>query len=173
MGAPGAPVVAGEMPANGAWVLGADGSVALYRKRHLHDSEEQFASAGTDDAQVQLVAGEPTALAVCADITHSEHAQAARGAGAALYAAGVLISEKAYAAESAMLEGYARDHDMAVLAANYSGTSGGYVSAGRSAFWAPGGRCVVAAPGDAPCIVWAQRSDSGWAGGVLSLSVPA
>ena len=72
-----------------------------------------------------------------------------------------------------MLEGYARDHDMAVLAANYSGTSGGYVSAGRSAFWAPGGRCVVAAPDGAPCIVWAARSDSGWAGGVLSLPVPA
>ena len=67
----------------------------------------------------------------------------------------------------------AGDHDMAVLAANYSGTSGGYVSAGRSAFWAPGGRCVVAAPDDAPGIVWAARSDSGWAGGVLSLSVPA
>jgi hypothetical protein len=47
------------------------------------------------------------------------------------------------------------------------------VSAGRSAFWAPGGRCVVAAPDDAPCIVWAARSDSGWAGGVLSVSVPA
>ena len=173
VGAPAVPEGEGALPAIGAWLLGPDGSVALYRKRHLHSSEETFASAGTQDAQVQLIAGEPTALAVCADITHPEHAQAARGAGAALYAAGVLISEKAYAVESTMLQGYARDHDMAVLAANYSGTSGGYVSAGRSAFWAPGGRCVAAAPDDAPCIVWAARSDSGWAGGVLSLPVPA
>lgn len=169
VGAPAAPVVAGALPAIGAWVLGADGSVALYRKRHLHPSEERFASAGTDDAQVLLLAGEPTALAVCADITHPEHAMAASNAGAALYAAGVLISEKAFGAESALLQGYARDHDMAVLVANYSGPSGGYVSAGRSAFWAPGGHCVAAAPGDSPSLVWAARGDSGWTGGVVEL----
>ncbi|MBT9513413.1 MAG: carbon-nitrogen hydrolase family protein [Acidovorax sp.] len=172
VGAPAAPVVQGTLPAIGAWVLGADGSMALYRKRHLHTSEEQFASAGTDDAQVHLLAGEPTGLAVCADITHPAHAQAARSAGAALYAAGVLISEKAYQAESALLQGYARDHDMAVLLANYSGPSGGYASAGRSAFWAPGGHCVVAALADAPCLVWAERGDSGWAGGVVGLNLP-
>ena len=88
------------------------------------------------------------------------HAQAAHDAGAALYAAGALISQKGYGPESAMLQGYARNHDMAVLLANYSGETGGYVSAGKSAFWAPGGRCVVAAQGDAPCMVWAARGDS-------------
>ena len=81
----------------------------------------------------------------------------------------MLISEKAYGAESALLQGYARDHDMAVLVANYSGPSGGYVSAGRSAFWAPGGHCVAAAPDDSPSLVWAARGDSGWTGGVVEL----
>ena len=170
VGGPAAPVVEGAAPAIGAWVLGPDGSVALYRKRHLHDSEAQFASAGTEDAQVQLLAGEPTGMAVCADITHPEHAQAAHDAGAALYAAGALISQKGYGPESAMLQGYARNHDMAVLLANYSGETGGYVSAGKSAFWAPGGRCVVAAQGDAPCMVWAARGDSGWTGAVVELA---
>nr|WP_296015549.1 carbon-nitrogen hydrolase family protein [uncultured Acidovorax sp.] len=170
VGGPAAPVVEGTAPAIGAWVLGPDGSVALYRKRHLHDSEAQFASAGTEDAQVQLLAGEPTGMAVCADITHPEHAQAAHDAGAALYAAGALISQKGYGPESAMLQGYARNHDMAVLLANYSGETGGYVSAGKSAFWAPGGRCVVAAQGDAPCMVWAARGDSGWTGAVVELA---
>lgn len=169
VGAPAAPAVEGALPAIGAWVLGADGSVALYRKRHLHLGEEQFASAGTEDAQVLLLSGEPTALAVCADITRPEHAQAASDEGASLYAAGVLISEKAYDAESALLQGYARDHGMAVLAANYSGPTGGYVSAGRSAFWAPGGDCVAVAPAAGPCLVWAARGDSGWTGGVVEL----
>lgn len=173
VGAPAAPAQEGGLPAIGAWLLRADGSVTLYRKRHLHGSEEQFASAGTEDAQVQLVVGEPIALAVCADITHPNHAQASRDAGAALYTAGVLMSEKAWATESALLQGYARDHDMAVLAANYSGTSGGYASAGRSAFWTPGGRCVVAAADDRPCMVWATRGDGGWTGGVVELSLPA
>ena len=143
--------------------------VALYRKRHLHTSEERFASAGTHDAQVHLLAGEPTGMAVCADITHPEHARAAHGAGAALYAAGALISHQGYGPESALLQGYARDHAMAVLLANYSGPSGGYVSAGRSAFWAPGGHCVAAAPDDSPSLVWAARGDSGWTGGVVEL----
>ena len=171
VGGPAASVQAGALPAIGAWVLAPDGSVALYRKRHLHTSEERFASAGTDDAQVHLLAGEPTGMAVCADITHPEHARAAHGAGAALYAAGALISHQGYGPESALLQGYARDHAMAVLLANYSGPSGGYVSAGRSAVWEPGGRCVVAAEGDAPCIVWAARGDSGWSGGVVAVDL--
>ncbi|RYF73174.1 MAG: carbon-nitrogen hydrolase family protein [Comamonadaceae bacterium] len=171
VGAPASPVVEGALPAIGAWVLTPDGSVGLYRKRHLHPGEETFASAGTDDAQVHLLAGEPTAIAVCADITHPEHAQAAQGAGAELYAAGALISAKGYGPESEMLHGYARDHGMAVLLANYSGSTGGYVSAGRSAVWEPGGQCVVAAPGDAPCLVWATRGDMGWSGGVVDLNL--
>lgn len=168
--APAALVVpGGALPAIGAWVLGPDGSVGLYRKRHLHASEAQFASAGTEDAAVQLLAGEPVGMAVCADLTHPEHAQAARDAGAALYVASALVSEKGYGPESALLQDYARTLDMAVLLANYSGQSGGYVSAGRSAFWAPGGHCVAAAPDDASCMVWAARGDSGWSGGVVAL----
>lgn len=169
VGAPAAPVEEGAHPAIGAWVLGPDGSVGLYRKRHLHATEAQFASAGTEDVQVQLLAGEPTALAVCADITHPEHAKAAHDAGAALYAVGALISRKGYGAESAMLQRYAQDHDMAVLLANYCADTGGYASAGKSAFWAPGGRCIVAAQGNAPCMVWAARDDSGWTGAVVEL----
>lgn len=176
VGGPADPVVEGELPAIGAWVLGADGTAALYRKRHLHASEESFASAGTDDAQVHLLAGEPMGMAVCADITHAEHASAAVKAGATLYAAGALISHKGYGPETEILQGYAREHGMGVLLANYSGPTGDYVSAGGSAFWEPGGRCVVAADGDEPCVVWAARGDSGWGGGVLAVDprlVPA
>ena len=85
--------------------------------------------------------------------------------------ASALVSDNGYAPESALLQGYARDLDMAVLLANYSGPSGGYASAGRSAFWAPGGQCVVAAPDDAPCLVWAARGDSGWTGSVAAVAV--
>lgn len=171
VGGPAVPVEQGERPAIGAWVLAADGGTALYRKRHLHSGEESFASPGADDAQVYLLAGEPTGMAVCADITRPEHARAARGAGASLYAAGVLISHKGYGPESALLQGYARDHGMAVLLANYSGSSGGYASAGRSAVWEPGGRCVVSAAGDAPCLVWATREHGVWSGGVVDVDL--
>lgn len=170
-GGPAPAVVGGALPAIGAWVLGADGTAALYRKRHLHASEEGFASAGVEDAQVRLLAGEPMGMAICADITHAEHAGAAAKAGATLYAAGALVSRAGYGPESQMLQGYARDHGMGVLLANYSGPSGGYVSAGGSAFWEAGGRCVAVADGDAPCLVWAARGDSGWSGGVVAVDL--
>ena len=121
------------------------------------------------------LAGMPTALAVCADITHPEHALAAHEAGAALYACSVLITERGYAAEAALVQGHARRHGMAALLANYSGASGGYASAGRSAIWDAAGGCMAAAPGDAPSLVWAARDGAtgAWRGGVAAVDLPA
>ena len=174
VGAPVAAARAGDLPCIGAWVLHADGTTTLYRKRHLHGSETQFASAGEEDALVLPLAGIATGLAICADATHPAHAHAAAGAGAALYASGALISENGYGPESAQLQGYAREHAMAVLLANHGGPSGGYTSAGRSAFWAPDGRQVVAAPGPGQCLVVATRAaDGNWSGRVVPLDLPA
>lgn len=174
VGAPAAATRAGDLPSIGAWVLHADGSTTLYRKRHLHGSETQFASAGEDDALVLPLAGIRTGLAICADATQPEHADAAARAGAALYASGALISENGYGPESAQLQDYARKHAMAVLLANHGGPSGGYASAGRSAFWAPGGDEVVAAPGPGQCLVVATRNGDGeWSGRVVPLDLAA
>jgi predicted amidohydrolase len=167
VGAPVAPVVPGGKPAIGAWVLGADGSAALYRKRYLHPGEEAFASAGSEDFHVRPLAGQPTALAVCADTTHPEHALAARDGGAALYACGSVISEGGYAKDSAQLQGYAADLGMAVLMANHGAPTGGYTCAGRSAFWAPGGEEIISAPGAGACLVIASRAGGAWQGCVV------
>jgi predicted amidohydrolase len=171
-GAPVAPEVAGGRPAIGAWVFEADGRAALYRKRYLHPGEEQFASAGTEDAHVRPLAGERVALAVCADTTHPAHAQAACDGGAALYACGSVISEGGYAKDSGQLQGYAAGLGLAVLLANHGAPTGGYACAGRSAFWAPGGELVVAAPGPGPCLVIASRSGMAWQGRVVDLVAP-
>lgn len=174
VGAPAEPLERGALPAIGAWILGADGSVQLYRKRHLHGGEQAFASAGDQDTMVLPLAGEPTGLAVCADATHEEHAKAARAAGAALYASGAVISEAGYGPESRQLAGYAREHGMAVLLANHGGPTGGYVSAGRSAFWAPGGLLVAQAPGPGAWLVDAQRTADGlWSGEALAMELAA
>ncbi len=169
VGAPVEPVMAGDKPAIGAWVFGADGSAALYRKRYLHPGEEQFASAGSEDVYVRTLAGQPTALAVCADTTHPEHALAARDGGAALYACGSVISEGGYAKDSGQLRGYAADLGLAVLMANHGAPTGGYVCAGRSAFWSPGGEAVVAAPGAGACLVIASCEGGTWQGHVVDV----
>lgn len=171
VGAPALPCQPGALPAIGAWLLSPDGSTTLYRKRYLHPGEDTFASAGDADASVHDIAGEPVALAVCADATRPAHANAASLAGAHLYATGALISARGIDEESAQLQGYAATHGFAVLLANHAGASGGYVSAGRSAVWQPGGACVVAAEGAGDCLVMAQRDAAGcWTGEVIRWS---
>ncbi|WP_456022516.1 carbon-nitrogen hydrolase family protein [Pseudomonas protegens] len=156
----------------GALVLGADGSLGVYSKQHLHAGEELVFAPGLGGPTLNI-GGEVIALAVCADFSHASHAAAAAEQGAGLYAAGVLISEKGYAVDTAILQGYARQHTMAVLMANHGGLTGGWQSAGRSGIWSEDGSLIVAAPGAGDLLVVAQRIDSVWQGRVVPVaSVP-
>jgi hypothetical protein len=56
------------------------------------------------------------ALAICADITQPYHAATAKKRGADVYAAGVLITENGYEADTAFLQ-YSLQHWMVVLMA--------------------------------------------------------
>jgi predicted amidohydrolase len=150
----------------GAVVLGADGSLGVYSKQHLHSGEELVFAPGVGGSTLNI-GGEVIALAVCADFSHASHAAAAADQGAGLYAAGVLLSEKGYAADTAILQGYARQHSMAVLMANHGGLTGGWQSAGRSGIWSEDGSLVVAAPGAGDLLVIAERHEGGWQGRVV------
>lgn len=152
----------------GALVLGADGSLALYTKQHLHPGEEVAFVPGQGGAALEWE-DEQIALAVCADFSHASHLRLAAEAGATVYAAGVLVSEGGYATDSALLQGYAAEHGLLVLMANHGGPSGGYVCAGRSAIWAADGGLLAAAPGVGDALVIARRVDDVWAGQVVAL----
>ncbi|WP_095170387.1 carbon-nitrogen hydrolase family protein [Pseudomonas sp. Irchel 3H3] len=150
----------------GALVLAADGSLAVYSKQHLHPGEEVAFAPGAGGAP--LIVGDDTiALAVCADFSHASHAAAAAEVGANIYGAGVLITEGGYAADSALLQGYAREHGMLVLMANHGGATGGWESAGRSAIWAADGRLLAAVPGTGDALVIARRQAALWRGEVV------
>lgn len=162
----GAPIWQAETrhkPGIGAIVFEPDGSHAVYLKRHLHSGEGQFASAGSEDAHVRTWCEERMALAICADIAEPAHAEAAADAGASFYLAGVLISETGYAQDAALARQHATKHGMAVLVANHGAPSGGFASAGRSAFWSPGGALVGQTPGTGPWLLIAERDTAnGW-----------
>ena len=145
----------------GALVLGADGSLAVYSKQHLHPGEERVFVPGSGGAPLQL-GNEVLALAVCADFCHASHVQAAVDAGAGIYAAGVLISEGGYAVDSALLQGYARDHGILVLTANHGGPSGGWSCAGRSAIWGAQGQLLDAVEGVGEAQLIARRDGGQW-----------
>ncbi len=150
----------------GALVLGADGSLAVYTKLHLHPGEEVAFVPGQGGAPLEW-ASDTIALAVCADFSHASHPRLAVKAGATVYAVGALISEGGYPTDSALLQGYAAEHGLLVLMANHGGPSGGYVCAGRSAIWAADGNLLAAAPGVGDALVIAHRDDGVWAGQVV------
>ena len=152
----------------GALVLGADGSLNVYSKQHLHAGEELIFAPGNGGANVKI-GSDTVALAVCADFSHASHAANACALGANVYAAGVLIGEAGYAPDTALLQGYARRHSMAVLMANHGGLTGGWQSAGRSAIWSEDGALIVSAPGSGDCLVVARRIEGAWQGEVLAV----
>jgi predicted amidohydrolase len=154
----------------GALVLGADGSLGIYSKQHLHPGEEVAFAPGTGGSTL-IIGADTVALAVCADFSHASLAAAAAQQGADLYAAGVLITENGYAPDTELLQGYASAHSMTVLMANHGGATGGWESAGRSAIWASDGSLIAAAPGTGNLMVVARRNADGWKGQLVEVAL--
>lgn len=172
VGAPTAPageVRAEALPHISALVLEPGGNVKVYHKQHLHPGEDRHASAGSTHPFVFEVSGRLCGLAVCADVTHATHPKAAREAGATLYLAGMVVSRQGYAVDADLLKTHAITHRMPVLLANMGSPSGGYLCAGRSAFWDEEGRCVAALSGDGAGLLVLERRETGWHGQALAL----
>jgi predicted amidohydrolase len=166
--------VAGEkagLPSIGSIMYSPDGATSIYRKRYLHPGEEEFVQAGTMGACCRRQHEHAFALAICADTTHRAHAVAAAAQGASLYLASVLISENGYALDSSLLRQYSLDFKMGVLLANHAAPSGGFASAGRSAFWNLEGELVVAADGPGNCLVIIENEAGRWEGCIIAVDI--
>lgn len=168
-------VLGAPLPSNsprpyiGAITFFPDGRSSRYCKQYLDPSEEAFATQGARGAKRYRVADESFTLAICADTSHPQHAQSAAATGASLYLAGVLLSQAGYPLDAANLGHYATTYALTVLMANHGGPTGRYVSAGRSAIWAPNGKLVVAAPGPGSYLVIATKESAGWTGELRSV----
>jgi predicted amidohydrolase len=146
-----------------------DGSTLNYTKEYLHPGEEQTFVPGSGGPAF-LIGDTNVALAICADTTHSQHPAAAAASRANVYAAGVLITKNGYDADTALLKSYTLEHGMAVLMANYSGFTGGWASAGRSAIWSEDGKLVAASGGTDQTLVIGRKKDGVWDGMVLPVT---
>lgn len=168
----GAPVASDSgRPHIGAITFQPDGTTSVYRKQYLHPGEEVFANPGEIGARRHPLGDEAYSLAICADTAHEQHASAASASGASLYLAGVLLSESGYAADASNLQRNAARYGLAVLMANHGGPSGGYVSAGRSAFWSPDGKLVIVAPGIGSYLVIGNGRGHDWSGAWVNVEV--
>lgn len=153
----------------GALIIDGAGHVSIYSKQHLHSGEELTFTPGQGGPLLTL-GDERLAMAVCADFSQAEHPRQAAACGANFYMASVLISEGGYATDSRILRGYAAEHGMAVLMANHGGATGGWQSAGRSAFWAQDGALVGAAKGAGDLLLLVERDARGWSARTVNLA---
>lgn len=124
----------------------------VYTKRHLHAGEEAAFAQGTGGPPIR-VRDRTVCLAICAEITHAEHARDAAACGAHVYAASCFITPEGYVHDAGLLEGYARAHRMAVVMANPGAACGGWASAGCSAIWSSGGSLIARGPDEGEAIV--------------------
>lgn len=157
----GAPIRLANKLHIGAFILQPDGTELIYTKRYPHFTETPYIEAGTLDPKITI--GEDTlSFAICADIAEPQHGKDAAASNSSIYLTMALISIKGYPIDSAILEGYAKEHNMDVFLSNYCTPTGGYDSAGRSAVWMRGGELSAELSSTEPSLMLATRSASGW-----------
>ena len=170
----GAPVRIGSKLHIGAFIVGSDGTVALYTKHRLGafppnvatDSVLPPAEASVfqpGDLNPPLhVDGRLAAVAICADIGRPAHAQAAADRGAKIYLASMFVIPDDLRTDTAKLQSYASQHAMTVVFANYGGPSGGLSSGGSSAIWSERGELLVQLKPSGRSLAVATQAEDGW-----------
>ena len=128
------------------------GAPQVYSKKYLHASEQGFFVSGRNRSVVADSRPE-IALAVCYEISVTEHAAEASRGGASVYAACVV--EDADGAERARgkLSAIARRYRMNALMANCVGRTGAYDGGGKSSAWNREGALVGALDGESEGIL--------------------
>jgi predicted amidohydrolase len=141
----GAPILSTNGMHIGALCFSPRRPAVTYSKRFLHEGEERTFAAGVGGNTLSIhdhVVG----MAICAEITHAEHAAESAQRGANIYAASCFITPDGYAYDTRLLAGYAREHRMMVLMANFGNGNETWKSAGRSAIWSPTGELLIEGP---------------------------
>jgi len=180
----GAPVRLDSRLYLGAFILSPDGAVDIYTKHHLGafptsvspdgivpPPEKSVFHPGTRNPLVRF-GDNAGAVAVCADSGRPSHAQAAAHRGANTYFASVFIIPSDFEADTARLQSYAATHSMAVVLANFGGSSGGLPSAGGSAIWSEQGELLVQLEDSGGGVAVAVETDSGWQAKAIMLEEP-
>jgi predicted amidohydrolase len=158
----------------GAFIVFPDRSVEIYTKHHLGGFSARAARGGVvppaestvfhpgDRNPLVRFGGNTAAVAVCADIGRPSHPQAAAARGARTYLASVFIIPSDFEGDTAKLRAYAARHTMAVLMANFGGSSGGLASDGRSAIWSETGELLAQLAPVGGGVVIAVETGAGW-----------
>lgn len=148
----------------GSFLFYPDGRTDLYTKQFLHmGSEDAFFTAQAEQKDVIIHFNEERIFcAICADLTHQEHAVKAFESQSSIYFPSALISKKGYATDAAFLKSYASEYKLTVILSNYGAPSGGYDAAGRSAIWSAGGALLHELDGPGEALLIATKENGSW-----------
>lgn len=135
----GAPIQLKNQLYIGAFIILPDGETKIYTKQYLHEGEELFFRSSFKYNPLIKIGSEQIAIAICADIMHSVHAQKASEAGATIYLASIFFTLNGIQEGHCRLQQYSHNHKMKVLMSNNCGQAFGLDAGGRSAFWNGGG----------------------------------
>ena len=155
-----------ERPYLGALVVSPQGIVP-YAKVHVHESEDPYFLSGEDSCVVSIE-GSRVGVAICADTNHASHAATVAAHGARLYVASIMKTEAEVPDHAHKMAQYAASHRMAVLTANYAGSSGRRKSAGKSAFWDERGHLVARVDSNVEALLVARRKIGNWHGEIIT-----
>ena len=106
----------------------------VYSKTYLHSDEDPFFVGGRNSLHLQ-VNQTSIALAICYDISVSEHLESALTFGPDIYVASVAKFASGIDKALERLAGIARDSSMPVLMSNCVGLCDGSPCAGKSSIW--------------------------------------
>lgn len=112
-----------------------------YFKQYLHHDEEPWFIKGPSQKVLEGVNAH-IALAICYEISVSEHAQRAHESGAGIYIASVAKTVDGMEKAFDTLAMTAKKHSMVVLVSNCVGEYEGKEAGGRSAIWNDQGRLL-------------------------------
>ncbi|MDW7690710.1 carbon-nitrogen hydrolase family protein [Flammeovirgaceae bacterium SG7u.111] len=119
----------------GSFILSPNQPISIYTKQFLHEGEDEFFSSSFSFNPQLKLEEEQLSLAICADIDHAVHANAACEAGSSIYLPSIFFTTNGIGEGHKLLQGYSQKHQLAVLMSNYCGEAWGYEAGGRSAFW--------------------------------------
>lgn len=160
-------------PQIGLFVISPNEKIFCYSKMHLHDGENLTFVAGNKEAYIKRDSGFKIGLAICADTSVKWHPELVAKQGANCYLASMLISHAGYQADSSQLCNYARDYNMIIAMANYSGITGGWPCAGKSAIWDNKGQLIATADNEEFALVMMkfQQNKKAWVGETVILKL--
>lgn len=117
----------------GAITFLANGETVEHQKRLLSGNESNFVSKGTASPNF-TIENYKFQLCICAELKERAFFNDAVSQNVDLYCVSALITARAYAKESAILQEYS-SNGISVLLSNHYGVQGELNAAGRSAFW--------------------------------------